>query len=79
MCKIYGKIARVTLLQIRALPIFTSQSFSAIRRAAVAFNRVIIVVGHGPIKREFFAGSNMAHGHKRDLASHAEVWIAGVI
>ena len=78
-CKICGKIARVTLLQIRALPIFTGQSFSAIRRAAVAFDPIIIVVGHGPIMRELFTSANIAHGDKRVLASQPEVWIAGMI
>ena len=51
-------------MQVRALPILTGENLPAIRRAAVAFDGIIVVIGHRPIVREFFASGNIAHRHE---------------
>ena len=72
-------MARVTFLQSGALPVFAGENFPAIGRATFAFDRVIVVIGHGPIVGEFFAAAYVAHGYERDLAAHAKIRIARVI
>ena len=57
--KISGEISCVTFLQFWALPVFARKNFAAIRRAAFAFNGVIVVVGRRPIVGEFLAGGGV--------------------
>ena len=64
------------LLHIRALPVLASYNFPAIGRAAFAFDRIIVVIGHRPIVGELFAGADVAHGNERDLAAHAKIRVA---
>ena len=77
--KIGGEIPGITLLQFRKLPVFAGENFSAIGRAAFAFERVIVVIGHRPIVSELFARADVAHGHECDLAAHVKVGIARMI
>src|SRR6266545_8205025 len=74
--EITREISRVALLQFRPLPILASQNLPAVGRAAFAFYRIIVVIGHRPIVREFFTGADVAHGDKCDLAADTEVRIA---
>ena len=77
--KISGEISYVTLLQFRPLPVFAGENFPAIGRAAFAFDRVIVVIGHRPIVSELFARADVAHGHERDVAAHPQIRVARVI
>src|SRR5262249_41771628 len=77
--EISRKISGVFLLQFPPLPVFASQRFPAIGRAAFALDRVIVVVGHRPIMGQLFSRLNVAHRDKRDLAAHPKVCVAGMI
>jgi hypothetical protein len=61
------------------LPVFAGENLPAIGRATVAFDRIIVVIGHGPIVSEFFAGPDLTHRDECDLAADAKVRIARVI
>ena len=45
----------------------------------MAFHAVIVIIGHGPIMREFFARSDIPHRHENDMSQHADVWFTRVI
>jgi hypothetical protein len=77
--EIGGEVTGITLLQFRALPVFAGKNFPTMGRAAFAFDRVVVVIGHRPIVREFFASVDVVYSDERDLAAHAEIWIARMI
>jgi hypothetical protein len=45
----------------------------------MALERVVVVIGGGPVVRELLAGGDAAKGDKHDLALDADVGVAGVI
>src|SRR6266550_2750459 len=77
--QIRRKIASVTFLQSGALPIFASQCATALGRAAITLNGIVIIVRCRPIVSKLFTGPNVAQGDEGDLAAHSEVRVAGMI
>src|SRR4029077_10193922 len=69
----------IACLQFRPLPIFASKNTTAIGRAALAFHLVSVVVRRAPVMGQFFLGANIAKGDEDNIATQAEVGVAGMI